>query len=223
MSNIESRYVPALGLRWLTRIYDPVVALTTRERRFKTDLLEQAGLQSADAVLDLGCGSGTLALMALRAAPGLRLTGVDGDSAMLAQAQRKAARLGQTLALSQALAQQLPFADASFDAVLSSLFFHHLDRPAKLAVLREVNRVLRPGGALHIADWGRAANPLMRLAFFGIQLLDGFDTTADNVAGRLPDMIGGSGFEQVTETRRYGTVFGTLSLYRAHKPGKQRR
>lgn len=213
----QASYIPALGYRALTGLYDPVVALTTRERAFKTGLLAQAGLKAGDRVLDLGCGSGTLALMALAQTPGLQLTGVDGDPAMLAQARRKAAAAGRALPLDQALAQTLPYADGQFDAVLSSLFFHHLDRGTKHAALREVHRVLRPGGVLHVADWGRAANPLMRLAFHGIQLLDGYTTTADNVAGRLPAFMAEAGFAQASETGRYTTVFGTMSLYRAEK------
>lgn len=210
-----SAYVPALGYRALTAFYDPVVRLTTREHAFKRGLLEQAAFQAGDAVLDLGCGSGTLALMALQRTPGLDLTGVDGDPAMLSQARAKAARSGVTPRFDESLAQALAYEDARFDAVMSSLFFHHLDRVTKLAVLREARRVLRPGGSLHVADWGRAANPLMRLAFHGIQLLDGYANTADNVEGRLPDLMREAGFSDARETRRYSTVFGTMSLYRA--------
>lgn len=217
MKDVNTRYIPALGYRCLTQLYDPIVALTTRERRVKTDLLEQANLKPADTVLDLGCGSGTLALMAVRAVSGLRLTGVDGDPAMLTQARRKAVMAGAEIEFDQALAQTLPYADATFDVVLSSLFFHHLDRATKQAALQESLRVLKPGGALHIADWGSAANPLMRLAFHAIQILDGYATTADNVTGRLPELILSTGFEQVAETSRYSTVFGTMSLYRARK------
>src|SRR5262249_11834213 len=102
-----------------------------------------------------------------------------------------------------------------FDKVMSSLFFHHLQRDAKQRTFAEISRVLKPGGELHVADWGRAANPLMRVAFFGIQLLDGFPNTSDNVAGRLPDFMRDAGFTEVAETQRFSTVFGTMSLYRA--------
>lgn len=211
-------YIPALGYRWLTGLYDPVVALTTREATFKSALIEQAQLDTGQQVLDLACGSGTLALMALRRVPQLAVTGVDGDPAMLDQARRKAAAAGAALCLDEALVDRLPYTDGCFDRVLSSLLFHHLDRQTKLAALREALRVLKPGGELHVADWGKAANPLMRLAFHGVQLLDGFDTTADNVAGRLPDLIRESGFARVQERRRFGTMFGTMSLYHADKP-----
>lgn len=218
MNSSETKYIPALGYRWLTGLYDPVVALTTRERRFKRGLLQQADFKAGDAVLDLGCGSGTLALMLLQATPGLQVSGVDGDPAMLAQARRKAQAAGLAPQFDESLVQRLPYADGRFDAVVSSLFFHHLDRATKLAALREALRVLRPGGALHVADWGRAANPLMRLAFHGIQLLDGYTTTADNVAGRLPGFMHEAGFVDAHETQCYSTMFGTMSLYRASRP-----
>lgn len=211
-------YIPALGYRWLTGLYDPVVALTAREATFKSALIDQAKLQDSQRVLDLACGSGTLALMALQRAPAASVTGVDGDPAMLAQARRKAAAAGVAVGLDEALADRLPYAEASFDRVLSSLFFHHLDRDTKRAALCEALRVLAPGGELHIADWGQAANPLMRVAYLGIQLLDGFATTADNVAGRLPAFMRDAGFVDVQETRRFSTLFGTMSLYRARRP-----
>ena len=155
MKDATTRFIPALGYHWLTWVYDQVVALTTRERRVKTDLLTHANLKPGDAVLDLGCGSGTLALMAVQAVPGLRLTEVDGDPAMLAHARRKVERFGAAISFDHALALGLPYVDATFEVVLSSLFFH-LDRAAKRAVLREALRVLKPNGALYVADWGRA-------------------------------------------------------------------
>jgi hypothetical protein len=87
----------------------------------------------------------------------------------------------------------------------------------KLAAMREVLRVLRPGGEFHIADWGKPTSPAMRLAFFGVQLLDGFATTTDNVKGLLPDLLGLAGFEKVETTNSYSTLLGTISLYRARK------
>lgn len=211
----EQRYIPALAYRPLTAIYDPVVRLTTRESVFKPALLQQAQLQPGERVLDLGCGTATLTIAAKRLQPAALLTGVDGDPEILSRARQKTTAAGVSIHFDEALSQRLPYADASFDVVLSSLFFHHLDRDSKLATLREVRRVLKPRGRLHVADWGGAANPFMRALFFGIQLLDGFTTTADNVAGRLPAFMIDCGFGEVVETRQFPTMFGTLSLYRA--------
>lgn len=208
-------YIPALGYRWLTPAYDAAVALTTRERTFKRALIAQAKLQPQERVLDLACGTATLTIMAKRDEPTAELTGIDGDPQMLKRACRKADQAGLRIRFDRGLSDQLPYADGSFDKVISSLFFHHLQPDGKRATLAEARRVLRSSGTLHVADWGKAANPLMRAAFFGIQLLDGFPNTSDNVAGRLPDFMRAAGFSRVEETRRFSTVFGTLSLYRA--------
>lgn len=214
---MQERYIPALAYRWLTPLYDPVVRWTTRERTFKAALLEQAQFQPGDRVLDLACGTGTLTVAAKQLAPAAEIVGLDGDPAVLARAREKARAAGVSLRFDQGLAQQLPYGDGSVDLVLSSLFFHHLTREGKLATLREVRRVLKPAGELHVADWGRAANPLMRALFLIVQLLDGFETTADNVAGRLPELIREAGFAEVTERRRIATPLGTISLYAAIK------
>ena len=211
-------YVPALGFRWLTGFYDPVLRFTTRERRFKRALLMQAGLQPHQHVLDLACGTGTLAIMAKLAEPTLAMTGIDGDGAVLSRATRKAAKAGVAIAFQQGLATRLPFADASFDCVLSSLFFHHLEPAQKRLALAEVFRVLRPGGELHIADWGKASNALMRILFYSVQWLDGFSPTADHVAGRLPDYVREAGFNPVRAGTSFNTMYGSLALLYAVRP-----
>lgn len=214
---MTDRYIPALAYRWLTPLYDPVVQWTTRERAFKTELLRQAHLRAGDQVLDLACGTATLTIAAKQTRPDAEIIGVDGDGEILGRARTKAREAGVALNFDRALSQRLPYADSRFDTVLSSLFFHHLDRKAKLATLREAQRVLKPGGWLRVADWGRAGNPLMRALFLLVQVLDGFETTADNVAGRLPEFMADAGFVEVSEVRRFATPLGTISLYAARK------
>jgi ubiquinone/menaquinone biosynthesis C-methylase UbiE len=210
-------FIPALRFHWLTSLYDPVVRLTTREATFKESLLRQARLRAGEAVLDVGCGTGTLAIAALAHEPGASVTGLDADDRILALARRKAAQAGAEIRFEQALADQMPFADAQFDVVLSSLFFHHLATANKRATLREIARVLKPGGRLHVADWGAPQNTLMRLAFQSIRLFDGYATTADSIAGRLPQLMGEAGLQGVEHTRNFATIFGTLALYCARK------
>lgn len=220
MNTDNGQYVPALGYRWLTPAYDAVVRYTTRERRFKSALLEQAALRAGERVLDLACGTATLTIAAKQRAPSAQITGLDADPEILQRARAKAVAAGVELQFNEALSHRMPYADAQFDRVLCSLFFHHLERDSKLSTFREIYRVLRPGGELHLADWGQAANPLMRALFYLVQLLDGFTNTADNVAGKLPDFMRQSGFADVSERRRFATPLGTLSLYSAHKPAQ---
>lgn len=214
---VPRRYIPALSYRWLTPVYDPVVRWTTREDAFKAALLEQASLRAGQRVLDLGCGTGTLSIRAKLSQPHALLTGVDGDPEILDRARRKAEASGAEITLDRGLAQSLPYTDGTFDAVLSSLFFHHLGRSGKVDALREAHRVLTVGGETHIADWGKPAHLFSRMAFLLVQILDGFDNTSDNVAGRLPELIREAGFSDVTETRRFVTPLGSISLYRAVK------
>ncbi len=112
---------------------------------------------------------------------------------------------------------ELPYPNHSFDRVVTSLMFHHLTLENKLRTLNEIFRVLKPQGELHIADWGKAQNGLMRIAFLSIQILDGFRTTADNVNGLLPELMAKAGFDETKEKDRFMTLYGTLSLYKARK------
>lgn len=78
-------------------------------------------------------------------------------------------------------------------------------------------RVLRPGGAVHIADWGQPTGLLQRLAFYQIQVFDGFENTRNHVSGMLPTHIREGGFVRVTETTYLRTIFGTLRFLQAVK------
>jgi ubiquinone/menaquinone biosynthesis C-methylase UbiE len=218
MKALSDSYIPALRYHWLTRIYDPIVRFTTRERTFKGALLRQADIQAGYRVLDLGCGTGTLATMVKLSHRSAEMFGLDADPETLSLAREKMARVGLEVQLDQGFASALPYATASFDRVLSSLFFHHVSDKLKDQAMLEVRRVLRPGGEFHIADWGKPASSAMRLAFFGIQMLDGFATTRESVMGEFPERLSLAGFETVELTRNYSTLFGTLSLFRARKP-----
>ena len=215
MSGTRARFVPALRFHALTRFYDRVLASTLKEDRFRTLLVEQAGLAAGQRILDLGCGTATLTILLKRACPEAAVVGLDADPAALEIARRKAASEGVEIVFHESLAWDAPFESASFDRVLSSLLLHHLTRENKRRTFHKIRDLLAPGGELHVADWGRAQDLVMRLAFVPVQLLDGFETTSDNVKGRLLPLMRRAGFRQVAETRRERTALGTLSLYRA--------
>ena len=214
----DGAYVPALGYSWLTGAYDWVIRLTTRERVFKRALIAQARVAAEHRVLDVGCGTGTLAVWLKQSEPQADVTGVDGDPEILVMAERKARASATTVRFDCALSFALPYADGQFDRVVSSLFFHHLSPEQKRSTAREILRVLRPGGELHVADWGQAANSLMRALFVLIQLLDGFRNTRENVSGRLPAIFRDAGFAAVEQRARFATIFGTMALYAAARP-----
>lgn len=214
----NSKYIPALGFHLLTPCYDLVVGLTGRERTVKQALLRQAGLQPAQQVLDLACGTGTLAVWTKEYQSEVCLTGVDGDHRVLAKARRKARSAGVEVAFVQALSFSLPYPDGYFDRVLSTMFFHHLEWEDKVRTVREVHRVLKPGAQFHVADWGAANSKLMRALFTTVQLLDGFATTRDHISGRMPELFSDNGFAEVAQRQSINTIYGTIALFSAIRP-----
>ncbi len=207
-------YLPALRFRWLTRFYDRVVGWLLKEESLKARLVRQSVIRAGTRVLDLGCGTATLTLMAQKRAPDAVVIGVDGDLETLALARRKAKADGVVPRFCVALAQDLPFRARVFDRVISSLFFHHLTTVSKSAAFEASALVLEPAGELHVLDWGEAQDIFMRAAFLLVQALDGFATTSDNVRGRLAPLASNAGFLEFKETYRERSILGTLSLYR---------
>lgn len=130
-------------------------------------------------------------------------------------AKTKIIRAGLDIKLDLGMSFELPYPDHSFDRVVSSLVFHHLTRENKALTIKEIFRVLSKGGELHVADFGKPHNALMYLISLVFRHLE---ETRDNINGHLPDMFYKAGFEQVEETARFMTLFGTLSMYRAKKP-----
>jgi SAM-dependent methyltransferase len=212
-------FIPALGFHRLTPLFDFVAAVAVRDRVIKRRVLACAAIASGEDVLDVGCGTGTLALAAAQAAPNVRVTGLDADATILARARKKAAAAGLDIGFDQGVSTTLPYADSSFDLVLSTLFFHHLPDDAKRQTATELVRVLRPGGRLVVGDLGRPQDPLMRGAVrVTVQVFDGVATTALNVRGELPDVLSGAGLEAVTVHDRVRTPTGSYEIMTATRP-----
>jgi len=210
----DDHYIPALGRDWLTPLYDPLQRWVMREDQFKRHLIRQAQIQPGHRVLDLGCGTGTLTILVKQTHPQSEVVGLDGDLKVMAIARTKATKAGVDIAFDHGMAFQMPYPDHSLDRVLSSLVLHHLATENKQRALREVFRVLRPGGELHVVDFGK---PNTVWARFISRFMQRFEETADNFRGLLPAMFRQAGLDQVGETARYATLFGTLSLYQGRK------
>ena len=206
----ESRYVPAAGRDALTGVYDIGVRLTMREKRWRPLIVEEIAAVDPGVVVDLGCGTGTLTTAVAERLPAARVVGVDGDPKILDLAKDKAG--SDRVEWVEGLADDLPFDDGEVDVLVATLVFHHLPLGTKRAALAEARRVLCPGGRLVVGDWGRPQDPLMSLAFYALQSLDGFATTNDNRQGVVPGLIVGAGFDDVRVLRRLRTVVGTFEV-----------
>lgn len=137
--------------------YDLLVWLFTggRERAFRDRMLDHARLRPGETVLDVGCGTGTLAILAgRRVGPTGAVYGVDASPEMVARAARKARRADVPVRFEVGAAQALPFPDGQFDVVLTTLMLHHLPRPGRQQLAREIGRVLKPGGRVLAVDFG---------------------------------------------------------------------
>jgi len=210
MTTTASPYIPALSFRWLTPLYDPLLKWGMREALFKRRLIQRAQVRPGESVLDLGCGTGTLTLMLKQAVPAARVMGLDGDPKTLSIARRKSARLRLPIQWDLGMAYDLPYPDGSFDVVLSSLVIHHLASQDKLRTFCEALRVLRPGGRLQIADFGRPIDALTRLQ---AMIMGNLEHAGDNVGGRIVPMLLQAGFSSATEAAPVRTIFGPIWFF----------
>lgn len=211
----DTAFTPAAGRPEWTPFYDLAIAVLTRERRWRSALLRQTAPAPGDRILDVGCGTGTFAVMLKRAEPGAHVVGLDPDEDVLTRARAKAAKEQAEVAFRRGFARDAGTEAASYTKVVSSLVFHQVPLEEKRAGLAAGFHALRPGGTLHVADYGLQRTPLMRAAFRQIQKLDGFDNTEPNGRGVLPELMREVGFTAVEETEVVATVTGSISLYRA--------
>ncbi len=203
-------WVPALG-RWRS-----VEAYQRLVRRFSLDDLPRQvardlECESGMSVLELGCGPGTLASALFEQTADVRFVGLDPDDQMLAHAR---SHVENPASWVLGVAQRLPFPDATFDRISTTLVLHHLTRTQKAQALAEAFRTLRPGGSLFVTDWTRPRGTAAA-GFLLVRAVDGFAQTADHAAGRLPEIIEAAGFRDITVLRRRDLCLGTITHLRA--------
>jgi len=211
MAEHSRRFIPAAGLDWLLPLYDPLQRLFGTERA-RVALVEQAAIADGHRVLDIGCGTGSLSLAIARLRPGAQVTGLDPDAKALARAERKAAHEGLVVRFDRGFGDDLPYPNASFDRVVSSLMLHHLTPDEKRKTLAEARRVLVPGGELHVVDFGGEQE---RADGFIARWLHHADHLRDNFGGRLAVLMKEAGFSQAAEVGHRAMLFGRLAYYRA--------
>ncbi|MDQ4042849.1 MAG: class I SAM-dependent methyltransferase [Actinomycetota bacterium] len=218
----ENSYVPGMGHDRLLPFYDPLHRLLGMAKVHRP-LVDQAYVQPGHRILEIGCGTGNLSILVKRLHPAADVVGLDPDPKALARARRKAGRKELPVRLDRGFAQELPYSDASFDRVLSAFMFHHLGPEEKERALREVRRVLKPGGSLHLLDLERAkgssSESLMARLFHRTHAHHRNHLPRGNFGDRIPTLMREAGFPDPTEVdHRVKKGLGRVAYYRATVP-----
>lgn len=209
----ETATTQGFVIRW-AKWYDPLVQVMTlgQANRLRRNTVALAKIRHGDAVLDVGCGSGDLTLAAWQATgEGASVAGIDPSAEMIDAARQKANRHGANLDLRVGVIETLPFADNSFDIVLSSLMMHHLPGDLQVSGLAEIQRVLRPGGRLVVVDFSGPTSRLGKLAML-LLLHGGHQASIDELAPLLQN----AGLTQIDAG---GTTLPVLGYIRGEKAG----
>jgi ubiquinone/menaquinone biosynthesis C-methylase UbiE len=189
-------------------LYDPLVRLLGGDAARRA-LLDQAAVRPGHRVLDIGCGTGTLVSLIKRVHPDVDVVGLDPDPRALARGRRKAERAAVSIQFDQGFSDELPYPEASFDRVFSSFPFHHLPPVEKGKTRREVRRVLKPGGFLHLLDFG---GPETGSDGFLAGWLHSTDRMRDNAEGRILTLISQAGFADPKKVADGALLFGRMRI-----------
>jgi ubiquinone/menaquinone biosynthesis C-methylase UbiE len=216
MEETRKTYLPAAGHDWMLPLYDPLVKLLGGDVARRA-LLDQAFIQPGHRVLDVGCGTGTLVVLIKRLHPDVDVIGLDPDPRVLARARRKAERASVSIQFDHGFSDALPYTDASVDRVYSSFMFHHLQRDEKQGTLREVRRVLRPGGVFRLLDFG---GPESGDNGFLAHLIHSSHHLRDNSEERIVALLNQAGLVGPKKVSQGAMLFGRVrtNYYQASVP-----
>jgi ubiquinone/menaquinone biosynthesis C-methylase UbiE len=203
-ANSERTFLPAAGHDYFLPLYDPLTFLLGVDKARRA-LLEQAELGAYDRVLDIGCGTGTLAIRVKREYPSVEVIALDPDSRAIARAERKAFRAGVSIRFDRGFADALMYRDATFDRVFSSMMFHHLERDDKDRAMREIRRVLKPGG---------------RLEFLDLEGSERHRRLEENSEGHILGLMERAGLVNPMKIGEESLLVGRVAFYQASAPAR---
>jgi ubiquinone/menaquinone biosynthesis C-methylase UbiE len=204
-------YLPAAGSDWSLPLYDPIVKLFGGDKARRM-LIDQAALQPGHRVLDIGCGTGTMAVLLKQQHPDIAIIGIDPDPKALARARRKANSAGVSVQFDQGFGDELPYSDASFDRVFSSFMFHHLPAEERVKTLRAVLRVLNPSGRFHMLDFERSQHGGQG---FIARLLHARERMKDNSESRVLSLMNQAGFREPRKVGERAILSGHVAYFQA--------
>ena len=216
--NVELETQGKVISRWTARYVDTIENLIFlgRVERLWQALIRQADLRPGEKVLDVGCGTGrVVSLAATLVGDEGRVVGIDASPKMIELARERVRKEGTKAEFRTAVMEELSFAESSFDVVLSSQALHHVPRDAKVRAVREMLRVLRPGGRLLILDHGKPYAWYLKILFFPFRW-NVAEYQAENFRGKVPGMIA-EVFGNVEEVAR---LFGWMRIWQSRKPAK---
>lgn len=194
---MERKIVPALSFDFLTPYYDVLSGAIGFGRSFKEKVIDVANIQDGDNIVDVGSGTGTLAILAKQKFPNSTVVGIDPDEQILKIAKQKAREKGAKVFFVKANAQKMPIDSNSIDVVVSSLIFHHLPTNIKKQAMREIHRILKRNGRFLLADFGKAEGVFFTAFSSIVQTLrlPEAKTMQDNIEGKIPIFLKDAGFE----------------------------
>lgn len=210
-------FTPAAGRFAPTSLYDKGVALLTRESIWRSELVNRLSPAPGDSILDVGCGTGSLAILLKRAAPDARIVGLDPDIEALAIAKRKAAAAGVEIEWCQGFAHDAANF-GSFDKVVSSLVFHQVPLAGKRSGIAAMFAAAEADGLVCIADYAAQGKWPMRQLFRFIQMIDGRENTQLNADGFIEAELGRIVGRSITPAYTLDTPTGTISLFCERNP-----
>lgn len=211
-------FTPALGNAGHVSQFDKRIRFLTREAKWRSMLVSQIAPKAGESILDVGCGTGTLAVALKAENDDALITGIDPDPEALVLARKKADAVSVEAVFSSGFAHDAAAEgrEGRFDHVVSSLVFHQVPIEEKRAGLAAMKAAAKPNGFVHIADFGRQRWPFERVCFLITQHADGYADTEPNARGILDELIDEIRLERIHKTKVM-TPTGSISLWKLRR------